>query len=102
MGQDPGDERLKEAPENTPNGGRGRLLGFALLALALLCWVSVPVVLLLPLSAAQKGWATAALLVAGEVAFWVSAVVLGREVVRRYRAYLDPRRLFRRGGPGGP
>jgi hypothetical protein len=55
--------------------------------------------LLLPLPAGQKGWTTAALLVAGEAAFWVSAVLLGRDLVRRYRSYLDPRRLFRREGP---
>ena len=63
---------------------------------AVLMWVAVPVVLLLPLSGAQKVWATSALLVAGEVAFWVSAAVLGREVFRRYRGRLNPRRLFRR------
>ena len=79
--------------------GRTRYLGFGLLALALLVWVLVPVALFLPLPAGQKGWATAALLVAGEAVFWVSAVLLGREVVRRYRSYLDPRRLFRREGP---
>jgi hypothetical protein len=78
---------------------RARYLGFSLLALAFLMWVLVPVALLLPLSAAQKGWTTAALLVVGEVAFWVSAVLLGREVVRRYRSYIDPRRFFRREGP---
>ena len=79
--------------------GRARYLGFGLLALALLTWVLIPVVLLLPLPAGQKGWTTAALLVFGEAAFWVSAVLLGREVVRRYRSYIDPRRLFRREGP---
>lgn len=78
---------------------RARYRGFALLALAFLMWVLVPVVLLLPLSGAQKGWATAVLLVAGEVAFWASTVFLGREVIRRYKAHLDPRRLFRRGDP---
>ena len=93
MGQDPGDRELIGAPR------RARYIGFGLLALAFLMWVVVPVVLLLPLSGAQKGWATAALLVAGEVAFWASAVFLGREVIRRYRAYLDPRRLLRRGDP---
>lgn len=100
MGRYPGDGALTGKPENPKGGppGPARYLGVALLALAFLMWVLVPVVLLLPLPAGGKGWATAALLVAGEVAFWVSAVVLGREVVRRYRAYLDPRRLFRREG----
>jgi len=88
---------LKGTPEN-PRGEASRHLGFALLGLAFLMWVLVPVVLLLPLPGAQKGWATAALLVVGEVAFWGSAVVLGREVERRHRAYLDPRRLLGRGG----
>ncbi len=79
--------------------GRARYLGFGLLALAVLMWVLVPVVLLLPLPAGQKGWTTAALLAVGEAAFWVSAVLLGREVVRRYRSHIDPRRFFRRERP---
>ncbi len=90
------------ATPGEPRGGspgRARYLGFGLLAIALLTWVLIPVVLLLPLPAGQKGWTTAALLVVGEAAFWVSAVLLGREVVRRYRSYLDPRRLFRRERP---
>jgi hypothetical protein len=92
---------MNEAPENPKRGtpGRARYLGITLLAVAFLMWALVPVVLLLPLPAGQKGWATAALLVVGEVAFWVSAVVLGREAFRCYRANLDPRRLFRREGP---
>jgi hypothetical protein len=101
VGRDLGDAAMNEAPENPKRGapGRARYLGITLLAVAFLMWALVPVVLLLPLSAGQKGWATAALLVVGEVAFWVSAVVLGREAFRCYRAHLDPRRLFRREGP---
>jgi len=76
--------------------GRARLVGVALMVFAVLMWIAAAAVLLLPLSGAQKVWATSALLVAGEVAFWVSAAVLGREVFRRYRGRLDPRRLFRR------
>ena len=79
--------------------GRERYLAFALLALAFLMWVLVSGALLMPLSTGQKGWTTAALLVAGKATFWASAVLPGREVVRRYRSYLDPRRLFRREGP---
>ena len=35
-----------------------------------------------------------AFLILGEVAFWAAAVVLGREVFRRYRRLLDPRDWF--------
>ncbi|CAA9421488.1 MAG: hypothetical protein AVDCRST_MAG22-2601 [uncultured Rubrobacteraceae bacterium] len=75
-----------------------RFFGIALMVFAVLMWVAVPAVLLLPLSGGQKVWATSAFLVAGEVAFWVSAAVLGREVFRRYRERLDPRRVFGRRG----
>lgn len=80
---------------NAGRPGRARSVGVALMVFAVLMWVAAAAVLLLPLSGAQKVLATSALLVAGEVAFWVSAAVLGREVFRRYRGRLDPRRLFR-------
>ncbi len=100
MGQNPGDGELTGTPGEPLGGspGRARYLGLGPLALALLMWALVPV-FLPPLPAGQKGRTTAALLVVGEAALWVSAVPLGREVVRRYRSYLDPHRLFRREGP---
>ena len=96
-----GPQGTGEEGAEPPSGGkpgRARFFGFVLLAFAALTWVAAPAVLLLPLPGAQKLWATAALLVAGEVAFWAAAVLLGREVFRRYRGRLDPRRLFGRRG----
>lgn len=87
----------KNAPEElrvSKVAGRTRLLGIVLLVVAVLFWAAAPAVLLIPLSATQKVWAGSAFLVLGEVAFWASAVVLGREVFRRYRRYLDPRGWF--------
>ncbi len=92
-----GTQDLKEEGTEPPAGGRpgrARFFGIALMAFAVLMWVAAAAVLLLPLSGTQKVWATSAFLVAGEVAFWASAVLLGREVFRRYRGSLDPRRLF--------
>jgi hypothetical protein len=62
-----------------------------LLVAAVLFWVAAPALLLTPLSAAQKAWTSSAFLVLGEVAFWGAALVLGREVFRRYKRFLDPR-----------
>jgi hypothetical protein len=73
-----------------------RLLGISLLVAAVLFWVAAPAVVFAPLSAAQKVWAGSAFLVLGEVAFWVAAAVLGREVLRRYKRFLDPRGWFSR------
>jgi hypothetical protein len=90
----------KEGGVKDPAGersGLARIVGVALLAFAVLMWISAPAVLLLPISGGQKFWISTALLVVGEVAFWISAALLGRELFRRYRGRLDPRRLWRRG-----
>ena len=66
--------------------------GMALLAVSVLFpAAAVLVVPFLPLSSGQKAGAIAALLVAGEAAFWLAALVLGREAVRRYRRFLSLR-----------
>lgn len=90
----------KEREAKNPGGeksGVARRVGIALFAFAVLTWILAPAVLLLPLSGGQKLWTSTAMLVVGEVAFWVSAALLGRELFRRYRGRLDPRRLWRRG-----
>ena len=91
-------KKVVAEPSTGGKPGWARFSGKALMVFAVLMWVAVPVVLLLPLPGGQKVWMTSALLVAGEVAFWVSAALLGREVFRHYRGRLDPRRLF--GGRG--
>ena len=92
----PADEENAQArAPRTPN--RTRLLGIALLVAAVLFWVAVPAVVFLPLSAGQKVWVGSVFLVFGEVAFWVAALLLGREVVRRYRRFFDPRVWFGKG-----
>ena len=85
-----GDEDLRRSRK----ARRTRLLGIVFLVAAVLFWAAAPAVLLLPLSGVQKVWAGSAFLVLGEVAFWVSAVVLGREAFRRYRRFFDPRDWF--------
>ena len=83
-----------EGLRDSKKSGRTQFLGLVLLVAAVVFWVAAPAVLLIPLSAEQKVWMGSAFLVLGEVAFWASAVVLGREVFRRYRSVLDPRRWF--------
>jgi hypothetical protein len=85
-----GDEGLLSSKK----AGRTRLLGIVLLVAAILFWVAAPAVLLIPLSAEQRVWMGSAFLVLGEVAFWAAAVVLGHDVFRRYRSFLDPRGWF--------
>jgi hypothetical protein len=84
-------------PRAARKPNRTRLLGIVLLVAAVLFWLAAPAVVFFPLSAGQKVWAGSASLVMGEVAFWMAALVLGREVVRRYRRFLDPRGWFGKG-----
>lgn len=85
--------------EPRPASGRARTIGVVLMAVAVLLWALAAVVLFLPLPGGKKVWTASALGVGGEVFFWISAAVLGRELFRRYRSYLDPRRLFGHRGP---
>lgn len=87
-------DNRRDAPNNPEKGSRVRLLGWTILVASAVLWAAVAVVPFLPLSGTQKIWAAGALAVAGEVAFWIAAVVLGREVVRRYRSFLNPRNWF--------
>ena len=60
-------------------------------------YAALPVVPFLPLTTAQKIWVFSGLVVAAEVVFWGAALFAGKEVVTRYRRFLDPRALFRKG-----
>ena len=84
-------QRADRDPRGSKDVGLTRLVGIVLFVVAVLFWVAAPAVLLTPLSAVQKAWTSSAFLILGEVAFWVAAVALGREVFRRYRRHLDPR-----------
>ena len=97
---DPGDPRREDGPTKAgPVSGRARNVGLALMAVAVLLWLLALGALFLPLPGGQKLWTASALGVGGEVFFWISAAVLGRELFRRYRSHLDPRRIFGRKGP---
>ncbi len=48
----------------------------------------------LPLTTGQKLWVSSGLVIAAEGTFLLSALILGREAVRRYRGFLNPRRWF--------
>ena len=83
-----------EAPKGLA-GGRAWLLVFFLVIVPGLFYAAVLGVPFLPLGTGTKVWVSAGLVVAAEVTFVVSALLLGKEVVSGYRRYLDPRRLFR-------
>ena len=72
-------------------------LGLFLFVLSFLRWLAVFfVVPFLPLSIAEKTTIDVVLAVGAEVCFWISVVLLGKEVVTKYRRYLHPRYLWKK------
>ncbi|MDP5017730.1 transporter suffix domain-containing protein [Anabaena sp. UHCC 0187] len=69
-------------------------LGLGLIIISFLPWLIIAVILpFLPISLAQKALLVPALLVLAEVLFWLGALLVGKEVVQKYRRYLNFRYL---------
>jgi len=76
----------------------GRALGILLVAVSILAYLLLLAVPLLDATAVAKAGIASGLIVLGEVTFWVGAALLGRELVARFRHYLNPCSWFRRSG----
>ena len=97
-----GDDAARtRVPDGGSRGGwRSWVLVLGVFVIPLACYAAIPAVAALPVPSGRKVAFSAALVVVAEGTFLVSALVLGREAVRRYRRYLSPRRWFGRSGKG--
>ena len=69
-------------------------LGLVLIIISFLPWLIIAVIVpFLPISLAQKAILVPALLVMAEVLFWPGTLLVGKEVVQKYRRYLSFRYL---------
>lgn len=75
----------------------GRFVGFGLIGLSCLLYGGLLVVPFSPFPVEAKVALSGALVVCGEIAFWVGGILLGRELVSRYRRALNPLNWLRRG-----
>ncbi len=72
-------------------------LGLVLITLSFTPWVIIPFILpFLPLSLAQKALLIPILLMVGEVIFWLGLFIVGKDVVQRYKRFLNLRYFQRR------
>lgn len=72
-------------------------LGLFLFIVSFLPWLAILfVVPFLPLDITQKTAIDVVLVVVAEVCFWLSVILLGKEVVTKYRRYLNPRYLWQK------
>ncbi len=69
-------------------------LGLGLMIISFLPWLIIAVIVpFLPIPLAQKALLVPALLVFAEVLFWLGVLLVGKEVVQKYRRYLSFRYL---------
>ena len=68
-----------------------RTLGILLVISSFVAYGCLLVLPFLTLSAAVKLALAPALVASGEAAFWIGGALLGKELVARYRRYLNPR-----------
>lgn len=66
-------------------------LGVVLLILACLGWVAIALMPFAPLSLSMKATIVAAIIIGAEIMFWAGAVLVGKDVVQKYKRYLNPK-----------
>jgi hypothetical protein len=68
--------------------------GLVLIIISFLPWLIIAVIVpFIPISLPQKAILVPALLILAEVLFWLGALLVGKEVVQKYRRYLNFRYL---------
>jgi hypothetical protein len=80
------------APANPLRRG----IGILLLILSFVLYPGILVISGLSISAETKVKLTALTVITAELCFWTGGLILGRELVRKYRDHLDPRKWLRR------
>ncbi|MFM9267577.1 transporter suffix domain-containing protein [Tychonema sp. BBK16] len=72
-------------------------IGLFLFVVSFLPWVAILLIVpFLPIAISQKTAIDIILAIIAEVCFWLSVILLGKEVVTKYRRYLNPRYLWQK------
>jgi len=78
-------------PENKPKKPMLFKIGIILFILSNLLWIAAAVIPFTSLSVYTKAVVISSALICAEVMFWVSVLLLGKEAVKKYKNYLNPR-----------
>lgn len=70
-------------------------LGLIILILSIIVWLIIPVVPFLRIDNSTKITITTILIVVGEITFWSSGLLLGKELFTKYKSKLNPRKWFK-------
>ncbi|MGX9136398.1 transporter suffix domain-containing protein [Rummeliibacillus sp. JY-2-4R] len=65
-------------------------LGWLFIIISCLCYLLILIIPFLPFSIGLKTASITASIVLAEIFFWVGAIFVGKEVIRKFRSYLKP------------
>ncbi|MBW8350164.1 transporter suffix domain-containing protein [Bacillus sp. IITD106] len=73
-------------------------LGIGLLILSLLIWLIPVITPFMPLSIKMKASIITGSIIVSEIIFWVGALLVGKEVARKFKSYLNPKNWQKKSG----
>lgn len=83
-------------PKIGSNNTKLKKLGVTLIILSCVFYCSLLLVPFTPYSFGTKAIISSILVVSGEASFWIGGFILGKEIVQKYRKYLNPFNWFKR------
>ena len=94
--RDSGQEQ--QVSESRESAGRPwvKKTGIFLVILSFVLYGGLLLVPFIPYGAGAKAAVTSAIIVSGEASFWLGAIILGKEVVTKYRKYFNPANWFKK------
>lgn len=66
-------------------------LGLIFFVVSCALWLPIAIVPFLPLTTGVKAIIAAVSAVLAEICFWIAVLLIGKEVVHKYRSYLNPK-----------
>ena len=66
-------------------------LGWLFIIISCIGWLLIAIIPFLPLSVGEKAASVTASIVLAEIFFWIGALFVGKEVVAKYKSYLNPK-----------
>ncbi|MCG8402913.1 MAG: transporter suffix domain-containing protein [Firmicutes bacterium] len=77
-------------------GSRLRVLGFVLIVLSTILYGSLLLVPFIPSAVGTKIALSSGLVICGELCFWIGGIILGKELITKYRKKLNPLQWFKK------
>jgi hypothetical protein len=75
-----------------------RKVGIGLIIISFIFFFMIPIVPFVPLTVKMKVILTTTLAIIAEVTFWIGGFFVGKEVIQKYKKYLNPSRFLKKKG----